>query len=94
MHITVGGGTVRNITMIGGVVYVEDPPGHWRPETDEEPRGFCLFEKMACYFCFVFFITLSRPNSSLSFSSKASDIYFIVFSNLGMLTFFRAFARR
>ena len=36
MHITVGGGTVRNITMIGGVVYVEDPPGHWRPETDEE----------------------------------------------------------
>ena len=36
IQITAGDGTARNITMIGGVVYIEDPPGHWRPETDEE----------------------------------------------------------
>ena len=35
IQVTTGTGT-RNITMIGGVVYVEDPPGHWRPETEEE----------------------------------------------------------
>ena len=36
IQITAGDGTMRNVIMIGGVVYIEDPPGHWRPETDEE----------------------------------------------------------
>ena len=36
IQITAGDGSARNVTMIGGVVYIEDPPGHWRSETDEE----------------------------------------------------------